>query len=669
MRKVSGMIEPKKTKNNYELLHLLTRRFLYFCFTAEETTDESDSILRVEYLLIRGDREHAIEEAIGIGDFATALLVASMCDPETYKSVAQQYARSKFRRDSPMYMTAMLFSGKLQSPPGRNSGNWGVEPEELIQNWKYYLAAIVNNRTFGWDKVVLSLADRLKEIGSIKEAHFCYVVCGYPISNPTDNETRLSLLGCDHSDPDSRILSLGECAIAFDRTEAYEWTKRLGNSDAYFFSFQPFKLIYAMRLADMHKFEQAQKFVESIQLSADGVRTASSSIRKVTLGQIFDDDEAFELACNEFEMQLHSNVGPRANYDEGILNGGFLEIIAPAQQNNGIKSAGPTPADKFNESLSLLQQGCTRKDPSLDDTFMTAASNLMDRSDYSLDAVTEKPSASKADTKSTMPPISEKPSAFAAAPKAASKPPAMKAAYTPEYAKKPMNDPAHQPSQITTYESPEAGTIPGNKSQLQQERPKAAPSTAPAVMAAKATESPNKTTPKKAPASTGSKPAKAPDSGAFRGMKSWLIKKLNPDAKECILPENEEQAYYDKDLKRWVFPGDDLAELAKPMAPPPMAIKKEGDFSKKDEPKDAISSMMAPPPSRGISARKKPIGAGPPVGMMPLMMSPMTSTGPATTPKFATFTPKAAVSTPKPSSEPPSEGQEGSSPDLLADDR
>jgi hypothetical protein len=33
-------------------------------------------------------------------------------------------------------------------------------------------------------------------------------------------------------------------------------------------------------------------------------------------------------------------------------------------------------------------------------------------------------------------------------------------------------------------------------------------------------------------------------------MKSWLIKKLNPDAKECYLPENEEQPYYDENLKR-----------------------------------------------------------------------------------------------------------------------
>ena len=52
-----------------------------------------------------------------------------------------------------------------------------------------------------------------------------------------------------------------------------------------------------------------------------------------------------------------------------------------------------------------------------------------------------------------------------------------------------------------------------------------------------------------APASSG-KPKKAPGSGAFGGMKSWLIKKLNPDAQECFLPENEEQPYYDKDLKR-----------------------------------------------------------------------------------------------------------------------
>jgi hypothetical protein len=42
----------------------------------------------------------------------------------------------------------------------------------------------------------------------------------------------------------------------------------------------------------------------------------------------------------------------------------------------------------------------------------------------------------------------------------------------------------------------------------------------------------------------------APSSGGLGGLKSWFIKKLNPDATECHLPESEEQPYYDKEKKR-----------------------------------------------------------------------------------------------------------------------
>mmetsp|Transcript_26056 Transcript_26056/g.55833 ORF Transcript_26056/g.55833 Transcript_26056/m.55833 type:complete len:202 (+) Transcript_26056:296-901(+) len=172
-----------------------------------------------------------------------------------------------------------------------------------------------------------------------------------------------------------------------------------------------------------------------------------------------------------------------------------------------------------------------------------------------------------------------------------------------------------------------------------------------------------------APASSG-KPKKSPGSGAFGGMKSWLIKKLNPDAKECHLPDDEEQPYFDKDLKRWIFPGDDPAEVGKPLAPPPTVAKTEEDSAAKEkednEPKDAISSMMAPPPSR-LSAKKRSIGGMPgamasapmmggmmmpPGGGPPGMMSPPGVKGAtATTPLFATFTPKAAVFTSKPAAE------------------
>ena len=497
-----------------------------------------DSIVKVQDLLIRGDREHAIEEAILIGDFATALLVASMCDPDTYKRVARKYAERKFRSDSPMYTTTMLFSGKIEAPTRRNSGNWGVKPEEMRKNWKNHLASIINNRTFGWDTIVLSLGDRLNEIGCIKEAHFCYMVCGYPITSPTDGETRAALLGCDHSNTKNQTLLTEESLIAFERTEAYEWAKRLGNQHAYFATFQPFKLIYAMLLADGGEFTQAQKFIQSIQISPDAARMTSRDIQQVSLDQMFDDDVAFEFAYNEIEQQL-AKGDLETKYKDSILMGGFLDITAPKARTLLVKSNPKQPYSIEQQGREQEQRFGGRKsdyrDPALDATFMTAKSNLMDVSGYTVDEkITSGPAFSSDATGKTT-------------------------AFTNQRAKivkqDPVSSPVLQPQYPSTRnegvkeQKPEQADPVTQPPPKKQERPKpaAAPATAPAVMHGKKEDTATPRTP--APASSG-KPKKAPGSGAFGGMKSWLIKKLNPDAKECHLPDNEEQPYYDKDLKR-----------------------------------------------------------------------------------------------------------------------
>lgn len=307
------------------------------------------------------------------------------------------------------------------------------------------------------------------------------------------------------------------------------------------------------------------------------------------------------------------------------------------------------------EDQQFLSSIATMKDPALDATFITAKSNLMDVSGYTLDeSAIDKPVEML--TKNIPGTVSTK---------AISDP----GKQFPHEDKKTMAESNDKKKGQQLLKQPE----PASQQPPKQEARKAAPATAPAVMIGKEKKLEIAKPKTPAPASSG-KPKKAPGSGAFGGMKSWLIKKLNPDAKECYLPDNEEQPYYDEKLKRWVFPGDDLDELSKPMAPPPIISKKEDEATKPKEPekpKDAVSSMMAPPPARMPGAKKTPLrgmlgGMGSPMmmGMGGMMMPPgsgptgMMSPGlPASsvTPKFATFTPKAAVFTPKPATETPKE--------------
>ena len=68
------------------------------------------------------------------------------------------------------------------------------------------------------------------------------------------------------------------------------------------------------------------------------------------------------------------------------------------------------------------------------------------------------------------------------------------------------------------------------------------------------------------------------------------------------------QAYYDEKLKRWIFPGDDPATVAKPLPPPPtMPITKKGSEMQNTKTplkeNDPLASLMAPPsrtPQHGV---------------------------------------------------------------------
>ena len=103
-------------------------------------------------------------------------------------------------------------------------------------------------------------------------------------------------------------------------------------------------------------------------------------------------------------------------------------------------------------------------------------------------------------------------------------------------------------------------------------------------------------------------------------------------------------------MKRWIFPGDDPVEVAKPLAPPPI-MKSSDKAPSTPAPSpaasnDPLAALMAPP-SRATTARK---GLPP---TMPRYADPLASMGNMSTPgagikKDAAPTPKFSVFQPIP---------------------
>eukprot|EP00980_Cylindrotheca_fusiformis_P002449 scaffold584_cov132-Cylindrotheca_fusiformis.AAC.2 len=672
---------------------------------------------RVQSLLLRGNRAKAVEEAIACKDYATALLVASMCDPETYKRTAKAYAENVFLGGSPMHTIGMLFSGAIQVPPDATPGNfWGIDAAELKVTWKKHLAAIISNRIGGWDRVTLSLGDRLREVDDIQAAHFCYMVCGCPVADPMREETRMALIGSDHRIESNITLHRNAAIDAFDRTEAYEWAKRRGNKNASIRSLQPFKLMFATLLTDYGMEDQARLYTLGIRYSSDITAVAAKSFSGSSWLQIFEKKEAFLGGFAALETRLDLDDGhtePNVAAHESRLDQDRQSECQTTTTTKVTASVSGEMVGTINHSFGEEHHdvvNSTLNETEIDDTFVTAASNLMDNPGYSVSPERPRVPVSKPEFQSStvetskgvsrefytsieetskrVPPEFHT-SAVDATKRATSEflsstvdtskraPPQAFNQFPPRKDNEKM-DKAHRESPPPPVDSlkppPQVAPAPSMLSQnrppsVQTSAPKQkvspvaatpketrrqvekAPSTAPSIMVGAKKEA--KSEKKQAPSSAGKN-----SRGLFSRIRTGLIKRFNPDATECTLPDNEEKPYYDKDLKVWVFPGEDPADVAKPIAPPPTIISKAPEAAPATEPSkdaaaanDPLAAMMAPPTRQpaalrrpgGPSASKPTTGAaGYPGMMMPPMMgkSPATGGG-AAPPQFAVFTPTA----------------------------
>jgi hypothetical protein len=332
----------------------------------------------VQKKLVKGEREEAIDEAIASGEFAMALLVAAMCSREKYQFACRMYAEKVLKQGSPLHTIAMLYTGQLRPPEsGSTSSFWGGDPIELRRTWRIHLAAIISNRTAGWDRIVLSLGDRLLELSETHAAHFCYMVCGCAVASPLRPDARLTLLGCNLVPADVTLNTAGSIE-AYTYTEAYEWAKRCGNPNAAIQSLQPFKLRYAMLLADLGHEEAALLYIKSI-LKCIGVNLADIPASDVPPGPLSlcilsadIDGMLASLSLLEKRLMSRNLMGgggipePDSDssqvpvYDEGDADVSFLT----AHSNiHDITHSSQSPVDKPRNETSKVQ-GKKRRDSS-----------------------------------------------------------------------------------------------------------------------------------------------------------------------------------------------------------------------------------------------------------------------------------------------------------------
>ncbi|KAJ1375448.1 Sec16, central conserved domain [Sesbania bispinosa] len=283
----------------------------------------------VQNLLVSGKKKEALQCAQEAQLWGPALVLASQLGEQFYVDTVKQMALRQLVAGSPLRTLCLLIAGQpaeVFSSDSSISGHPGAfnmpqQPAQvgsngMLDDWEENLAVITANRTKGDELVIIHLGDCLwKERSEITAAHICYLVAEANFESYSDS-ARLCLIGADHWKCPRTYAS----PEAIQRTELYEYSKLLGNSQFILHPFQPYKLIYAYMLAEVGKVSDSLKYCQAI-------------LKSLKTGRAPEGGYAANLApaklvgklLNFFDSTAHRVVGglppPAPSSSQGTVNG------------------------------------------------------------------------------------------------------------------------------------------------------------------------------------------------------------------------------------------------------------------------------------------------------------------------------------------------------------
>ncbi|CAN1185886.1 Protein transport protein SEC16B homolog [Linum perenne] len=227
----------------------------------------------VQNLLVAGRKTEALQYAQEGQLWGPALVLASQLGDQFYVDTVKKMALRQLLPGSPLRTLCLLIAGQPAEVFSSNtrtdgffSGAVGTQQpllpgaNSMLDDWEQNLALITANRTKDDELVIIHLGDCLwKDRSEITAAHICYLVAEANFETYSDT-ARLCLIGADHW-KHPRTFANPE---AIQRTELYEYSKVLGNSQFILQPFQPYKLVYAYMLAEIGRVSDSLKYCQAV---------------------------------------------------------------------------------------------------------------------------------------------------------------------------------------------------------------------------------------------------------------------------------------------------------------------------------------------------------------------------------------------------------------------
>ncbi|XP_010494987.1 PREDICTED: protein transport protein SEC16A homolog isoform X3 [Camelina sativa] len=297
----------------------------------------------VQNLLASGRKMEALQCAQEGHLWGPALVIAAQLGDQFYVDTVKQMALRHLIPGSPLRTLCLLVAGQPEEVFSTGStsdihfpGSVNVPQQQpqfgsssmqcMLDNWEENLGIITANRTTGDELVITNLGDNIwKERGEIIAAHICYLIADMDF-DPYSESARICLVGADHWKCPRTYAS----PEAIQRTELYEYSKTLGNSQYILSSFQPYKIIYAHMLAEVGKLSAAQKYCQAVLKCLKTGRSSEGEMLK-----------QFVLSLEE-RIRIHQQGGYAVNLAPAKLVGKLMGLIDSAASR--VVGGMPPPA-------------------------------------------------------------------------------------------------------------------------------------------------------------------------------------------------------------------------------------------------------------------------------------------------------------------------------------
>ncbi|CAE6213854.1 unnamed protein product [Arabidopsis arenosa] len=279
----------------------------------------------VQNLLASGRKMDALQCAQEGHLWGPALVIAAQLGQQFYIDTVKQMALRQLVPGSPLRTLCLLVAGQPAEVFSTGStsdisfpGSINVPPQQpqfgsssMLDSWEENLGIITANRTTDDELVITHLGDCMwKERGEIIAAHICYLIADKNF-DPYSDTARLCLVGADHWKYPRTYAS----PEAIQRTELYEYSKTLGNSQYTLLPFQPYKVIYAHMLAEVGKLSTALKYCQAVLKCLKTGRSPEVEMWKQFVSSL------------EERIRIHQQGGYTANLHTEKLVGVLLNLF------------------------------------------------------------------------------------------------------------------------------------------------------------------------------------------------------------------------------------------------------------------------------------------------------------------------------------------------------